>query len=361
MKSFGKLLLADLRQFYRDRTALFFTFLFPLLFMLIFGAAFGGSQNVSYDIGLVDNDNSPVSGQIDNILNQVPILKITQSGNLDQELADLKNGKLGAVISIPAGTGAAVAAKQTSKVTVYYDPSQTTSSSVILSSLNQIIDGINQQLTGQPAFLQLTQESVATHNLRYIDYLVPGILAMSILFLGLFGSLALVERREKKILKRFGATPISRSRLLMSQVIYRLVLAVVQALIIIAIASLIFKVSVLGNWLELFGLVLLGTMAFISIGYFAVSRARTVEGAMPIIQLVQFPMLFLSGIFFPVELMPAFMRPIINAMPLTYLGDAFRQIMVDATPLHPLGLDVLVLVAWLVVCVGLAIRLFRWE
>ena len=108
-------------------------------------------------------------------------------------------------------------------------------------------------------------------------------------------------------------------------------------------------------------MILLGTLAFISIGYFAVARAKTVEGAMPIIQLVQFPMLFLSGIFFPVEIMPAFMRPIINAMPLTYLGDAFRQIMVQGVPLYPLWLDIVVLSAWLVICVSLAIRLFQWE
>lgn len=82
---------------------------------------------------------------------------------------------------------------------------------------------------------------------------------------------------------------------------------------------------------------------------------------MPIIQIVQFPMLFLSGIFFPIEIMPDFMRPIVEAIPLTYLGDAFRQIMVDATPLHSLATDVAVLAGWLVVCMLLAIRFFRWE
>ena len=109
------------------------------------------------------------------------------------------------------------------------------------------------------------------------------------------------------------------------------------------------------------GLVLLGALTFISIGYLAVSRARTTEGAMPIIQLIQFPMLFLSGIFFPIDFMPDFIRPVIQAMPLTYLGDAFRQVMVQATPLHPLWLDATVLAGWLVVSMALSIRFFRWE
>jgi len=361
MRSFVKLLLSDLKQFSRDRTALFFTFAFPLLFMLIFGLVFSGNNGVSYKIGLVDTDQSPVSTQISTVLKQVSIFNVDQSSNFEQELEKLKKGDIRAIVVIPAGTQTAIANGQASTVTVYFDPSQSTSSSIILSTLQQITGQINQQLTKQPTLIQIKEQSVQTHELRNIDYLIPGILAMSILFLGLFGSLTMVERREKKVLKRFGATPVSRSKLLASQVVYRLILAVIQAIIIIAVASFVFKVKVIGNWFELFGILLLGTLAFISIGYFAVSRAKTVEGAMPIIQLVQFPMLFLSGIFFPVEIMPTFMRPIVNAMPLTYLGDAFRQIMVQGTPLYPMWLDVAVLGAWMVICVVLAIRLFQWE
>ncbi len=98
----------------------------------------------------------------------------------------------------------------------------------------------------------------------------------------------------------------------------------VEVLIIIVIAHFVFSVSIVGNWFLLLGFLLLGILAFISIGYLALSRAGSLEGAQPIIQLIQFPMLFLSGIFFPVEIMPDFMRPVVNAMPLTYLGDALR-------------------------------------
>jgi len=361
MKSFLKLLQSDLRQFTRDRTALFFTFAFPMLFMIVFGLVYSGNTGLSYDVGLVDADNSTVSAQITGVLGQVSIFKLNQVDNLDQQLAKLKKGDIRAVIVIPAGTKTDVTASKTTNITVYYDPSQSTSASIILTALRQVTNVINQQMTNQPTLIQVNQQSVQTHNLRDIDYLIPGILAMSILFLGLFGSLTMVERREKKVLKRFGATPVSRTTVVASQVVYRLILAVVQAVIILIVATAVFKVQITGNLFALFGMVLLGAMAFISIGYFAVARAKTVESAMPIIQLVQFPMLFLSGIFFPVDIMPSFMRPIINALPLTYLGDAFRQIMVSGTPLYPMWLDVTVLGIWLVVCVGLAVRLFRWE
>ena len=111
----------------------------------------------------------------------------------------------------------------------------------------------------------------------------------------------------------------------------------------------------------MFGLVILGILTFVAIGYLTVARPRTTEGAIPIIQLVQFPMLFLSGIFFPIDTMPAFMKPIVAIMPLTYLGDALRQVMTGTSPDHPLIINTVVLFGWFVVASILTIRFFRWE
>jgi ABC-2 type transport system permease protein len=360
MKPFYKLTLASFKQFTRDKTALFFTFAFPLLFMLIFGLVFSNEGDVNYDIGLVKGDNSPTAAGISQALGQIPIFSISE-GNLDDKLRELKDGDLRAVVVIPVAIEASIGTGQTANITVYYDPAQSSSVQIILPVLREAINRINRQLTNQPVLLQLAEESIQAKNLRAIDYLVPGILAMSILFLALFGGLPLVQWREKQVLKRFGATPLRRSTLISSQVVYRLILALLQTVIIVAIARLVFKVLMVGDWLVLFGVVLIGTLTFVSLGYLAVSRARTTEGAMPIIQLIQFPMLFLSGIFFPIEMLPDFMRPILAAMPLTYLGDALRQIMVGATPLYPMSTDLAVLAAWLVVCLVLSIRLFRWE
>jgi len=360
MKAFRRLLVASFKQFLRDRTALFFTFAFPVLFMVIFGFVFGNAEDVSYDIGLVNNDDSALGVQVSQAIQEVSIFKVTE-GQIDEMLAELKDGDLRAVIEIPADLGSSVSSGVPADLKLYYDPSETSSTQIILSVVSQLVGQINQQVTNQPPLLALSVQSVASHNLRTIDYLVPGILAMSIMILGLFGSLTLVEWREKKVLKRFAATPLRRSTIVSSQVAYRLVLALVQTAIIIAIASLAFDVQMVGSWLLLIGLVLLGTLAFVTLGYLAVSRARTVEGAMPIVQILQFPMLFLSGIFFPVEFMPDFMRPIVTAIPVTYLGDALRQVMVDATPLHSMTTDLAVLAAWFVGCLLLATRLFRWE
>jgi len=359
MKAFLKLLASDIKQFTRDRVALFFAFAFPILFMLLFGFIFNNAKT-SFTIGLSDEDNTPVSQSISDALKGVAIFKVN-TGSYDAEMADLKSGKIKVLVDVPSGVSSVITARQPAAIKVYYDPADTTDTPIILSVLQQAVNSINQQVTQEPVLLTLSQESISTHQLNYIDFLVPGILAMSIMFLALFGALTMVARREKMVLKRFGATPISSSLVVISQVIYRLLVALAQTSIIILIARFVFNVHVVGNWLLLAGFVLLGTFSLISIGYFIVARARTVEAAQPIIQLVQFPMMFLSGIFFPIEILPAAMKPVINAMPLTYLGDALRQIMVDATPIHPLWLDAAVLGAWLVVCMILAVRLFKWE
>ena len=360
MKPFNKMVIASFKQFFRDRTALFFTFAFPLLFMIIFGLVFSGDNDVSYNIGLVNQDDSIIGTTFSESLQMVPIFEVSE-GMLDDKLVELRKGDLRAVIQIPADVQADINSGNVAEIVIYYDPAQTTSSQVILSVLGQIVNETNYIITQQPVVIKLSEQSIQVHNLRTIDYMVPGILAMSILFLGLFGALPMVQWREKQVLKRFGATPLRRSTIVFSQVAYRLILAVIQALIIISVAYFAFNVEVVGNWAVLFGLVILGTLTFISLGYLAVSRARTIEGAMPIIQLIQFPMLFLSGVFFPVDFMPGFMRPIVNALPLTYLGDTFRQVMVEATPLHSMVVNLAVLTGWLVVSMGLAIRFFRWE
>ncbi|MBN2098718.1 MAG: ABC transporter permease [Dehalococcoidia bacterium] len=137
--------------------------------------------------------------------------------------------------------------------------------------------------------------------------------------------------------------------MVVSTVIFRLMVAVCQAALIIAIASVVFHVP------------MLGTLTFLSLGFLMSAFAKTEETIMPMLMVVNFPMMFLSGIFFPVDMMPEFMRPVLNAMPLTYLGDSLRQIMVGATPLHPHYLNLAELGGWFLACLIGAVRFFRWE
>ena len=360
MKGMGKLLVANFKQFFRDKTAVFFTFAFPLIFIFLFGMVFGGDNSVNYNVGLVQQGDSPTGTHIAEALDSISIFTITEN-NLDASLDALKKGELAAVIVIPAGIDDTISAGGAAALTIYHDPSQTTTGQIILPVLRQMVDEFNRQITLTPVVLTLSEESILSANLRFIDFFVPGILAMSIMQSGLFGVLPLVEWREKKVLKRLGVTPLTRGTVVVSQLIFRLALAVVQAAILLAVANAVFDVPVLGNWLLLVGLIMLGTLVFIALGYVVAARVKTVEGATPIVNLISFPMMFLSGVFWPVEMMPDFIRPVITAMPLTYLADGFRQVMVEAPPLYSMNVDILVMLGWLAVCMFLTVRFFKWE
>ncbi len=179
--------------------------------------------------------------------------------------------------------------------------------------------------------------------------------------LGLFSAVGLVSQREKLILKRLGATPLPRWTLVGSNVVLRLLIGIGQAVLIMGIGVAVFGVTVLGSFWLMAGIVVLGALAFIAIGYVIASFARTEEAADGIVQVIQFPMMFLSGVFFPLEIMPSVLRPVAAVLPLTYLGDALRQVMVGGSAYAPLPLDLGILAVWFVVCLGVSARFFRWE
>ena len=359
MKTVIQLIKSSFRQLLRDKTALFFTFAFPVVFMVIFGLIFSGSENYKANIGFAGDENSPAVKAIEQGFKAVPNFVIKE-GTVDDLTAQLKKGELSAVISVPDVADISAAAGPMI-IKVYCDPSDTNTMQVVLPIAQQVIGQIDQKISNHPAIIQMETQSIQAHQLRAIDYLVPGIIAMSLLSTGLFCAMPIIQQRAKKILKRWSVTPIQRSSIIYSQVIFRVVLALLQTAILIGLASAVFGVHMLGNWLELAGIIVLGTLMLISLGYVIASFVRTEEGAMPVIQLVQFPMMFLSGIFFPVSTMPAFMKPVLQAMPLSYLGDALRQVMVQGTPMHAIALDVAVIGGVLVVCMAVSIRFFRWE
>jgi ABC-2 type transport system permease protein len=357
------LTVANVKSFYRDRAALFWTFAFPILFVVLFGYLFSGGPS-TFDVGWADEDQSQASAGLRQGFAAVPLLVLHDVEDADA-LQQMRDGKLDAVIVVPAGLGAALqpGAPQASPfdLTVYTDPSQQTASSTVAQVVAQVVGGINQALSGRPPTLAVDTRPLQTQGLTNAAYFVPSILAMALMQLGVFAAIPLTAQREKLILKRLNATPLSRGTLVASNVLTRLIIAVVQTLIIVGLGMVLFGVSVVGSPLVAAALVVLGAMTFLSIGYLIASYARTEDTANSLASVVQFPLMFLSGIFFPIDFMPEWLRPVAAVMPLTYLGDALRQVMVGGAAYAPLGVDVLVLGGWLVVSFLLSARFFRWQ
>lgn len=356
------LYVASVKEFIRDRAAMFWTLAFPILFIVLFGIIFSGNGSANYTVGLVNEDSGPVGQQLAHAFGQVKPFTIKAGSNGD-EMKALRQGQRDMVIVIPAGLSQQVQAGQNASVQMYYDPSTNpTDAQIKLGIAQQVLAEFNQQMKPYTPPLSLQPTTITTHQLTTVDFLMPGILAMALMQLGLFATATpLVSLRQEQVLRRLGATPLPRWQLLASQVMLRLTIGLAQAAIIIGVSVEFFKVQIQGNYAALAGLVVLGALMFVALGYLIASIAKTVESASGISSAINFPMMFLSGIFFPLAALPAFLTPIVRALPLTYLADAFRQVSIGSVPEFPITVDVAVLGAWIVVCGLLSARLFKWE
>ncbi len=361
MRMFWQLYMANAKDMMRDRMSMFWFLAFPVIFILLFGAIFSGGEGApSYSVGLAAEDESPLGQGVKRAFESAPAFDL-HLGSRQDELDALKKGKRVLVVVVPRRDQAAARSGKPAEIPVYYDPGKAATAQVLISSVRDILSEVERRATGAPGLFAVKPIKKEVKELKNIDYLLPGILAMALMQLGLFGSLEFVSLRERKIIKRLNATPVPRSLLLWSEILVRVVMALIQASLIILIGHLVYGVTIVGNWLAVLGLVLLGALAFISLGYFLIAFARTAESAQGLIQLVQFPMMFLAGIFFPIEIMPSFLKPVVQAIPLSYLGDALRHVMVGLPTTYGLGTDVAVLGGWLAASSILAVRLFRWE
>ena len=375
MRAFVSVFVAHYKQFIRDRAALFFTFIFPIMFILIFGWVFSDPGVQHFDVVVVTAQDSPqTTAAIAQGLSMVEAddeyvfkdededtIPVVEEGELDAQLQSLRDGDLDAVVAVPEGSDESLSAGQPVGLEVHYDPSQTSNQQILIPILQQVVDEIDRTMQGSISLIGLEEHSTQSHRLRYIDYLVPGILGMALMFTGIYGAMPIIQQRQAHLMKRLGCTPLRRSTLVFGELAFRMVLVLVTAVLIVAVGRLVFDVQMVGNWGSLCGIVILGTLVFVCIGYTIAAFVRTVEGAEPIINIITFPMMFLSGTFFEVQNMPSFIEPVVKIMPLTYLGDALRQIMVDGSPLYPMMTDMAVMAGWAVVCLVITIRFFRWD
>ena len=248
------------------------------------------------------------------------------------------------------------------KLVLTIDPSRQTLLPILQGILNHVLDGIDADITEMPPLLELKTEATTAREVRTIDYLLPGILAMSIMQLGLFATAQpLVALRVQGVLKRLSATPLPRLTLLAAYISFRLTIALFQTALCVLIGRYAFAVAMVGNWWVFAGWIFLGTLVFLSIGFFMAAISRNEESCIAIGNIVNLPMILLSGTFFPVNHLSRVFDYILPLVPLNYLSDALRVTMVDAIPLHSPATDALVLIAWVVAMTALAVRFFSWD
>ncbi|WP_108670964.1 ABC transporter permease [Peribacillus acanthi] len=364
MKAYWQLTLTQLRIFSRNRQVLFWTLAFPIFLMVMLGSFLGSGNGISLSIGVVDEDHSEQSKQFITSLKKNEAIDVEKEGNEKDALNKLKKGDSQLIVVIPKGYEESLKATNQEPVSipVYYNETNFAVSQVGLQLVNNVVDGISKEKVDYQPVVVTEAKGIETLNLKYIDFLVPGIVAMMIMSNNMNGVAGQIAAwRERGILRRMQGTTLKASTFIAAQITARLILNGLQALIVLLVAQLIFGVEVRGSWLTLITFVILGTLAFMAIGFIIAGIAKTPESAAPIAGFLSFPMLFLGGVFFPIKNMPEFLQPIVHVLPIAHLSHALRETMNVGASFMSLGTEALILGCWLVGAFFIASYTFKWE
>lgn len=343
MKPFLSITLTTLKMLFRNKQSLFFTWFLPLCLMLIIGYV-TRSNDVSIRLGVVyDHTNAGTQAIVD-AMSAVDALEVT-TDTKELETAALQDNKRDVVIEIPNATP--------NEIKVYENPSN--------PSQSAIGKMIVQQFFQPPSAVIFTTETISGKPARYIDFLVPGIISMTIMQLGIFGTaFAIVDAKQKGVLKRIIATPIRPWQYVLGNMLARLILSMTQAGILITVAWLVFDVH-FNHWGWLLSLIVLGNIVFLSLGLFVSGLAKTVESVPVLANLIAFPMLLLGGIFFPTDNLPDWLRLMVEKLPIAVLADLMRSTVTLDKGLSEVYVQLLILISWAIVTLVLANHFFRLQ
>ncbi|QDT39013.1 ABC transporter permease [Stratiformator vulcanicus] len=336
--SLGQLTLCRIREFYREPEIIFWMVIFPILMAGGLGLAFRSQPQDAVQVATTD---------------EAIARKLSDQASVDVELLDsdaanraLATGKVLVVVS-PDNDG----------VSYRFDD---TNPEARVARL--ILDNALQQASGRSDVLATSEDFVREPGSRYIDFLIPGLLGLNIMGGSIWGiGFTIVDTRRRKLLKRLVASPMPRWQYLLSFLISRLVLLVIEVGVVIAFATLVFGVPMRGPIWEFVLLCVLGSFSFSALGILIAARPRTIEAVSGVMNFVMLPMWICSGVFFSPERFPEVVLPLIRLLPLTAVIDALRANMLRGESLLGMEWQLAVMVGWLVLCFPLALWLFRWK
>lgn len=338
----AQLTLARVREFLREPDAVFWTFAFPLLLAAGLGIAFRNRPpEVPHVAVAAQYDAEAIAERLQAAGLHVRVLSDSAATHA------LNTGRVALVVR-PLADGS---------VEYRYDEARTEA-----RSARFLADDAVQRGAGRADPVPIAERLVSEPGSRYIDFLVPGLLGMTIMGSGVWGvGFVIVESRRRKFLKRLAVTPMSRSEYLASFLLMRLVLLTLEVVVLIGFGAWIFGVPLRGSFAQLGIITLLAAFSFSALGLLVASRVRTTEGVQGLMNLVMLPMWVFSGVFFSAANFPDVMQPFIQALPLTALNDALRANMLEGAGWSVVTPELLVLAAWMGISFLAALKLFRWR
>jgi ABC-2 type transport system permease protein len=347
---------ASFRSIMRSPSAVVFTLAFPLIFILVFGFLGGGGVKVDVAIAPGSDIQNPVIQSLEHI----SVIRLIKDKEAAEIRTALEKGNYDAVINVQrnaAGTPAYLA-------NVQYTSASIDKGNILKSVLNNLLYTLNAKDI-RPTIAQLNESTVQGRIYRTIDFILPGQLGFSLLSTGVFGTaFVFFSLRQNLVIKRFFATPVSRSSIVFGEGIARIGFALMGAVFIILIGHFCFHFTLIHGLVTVLNMLLLalmGLIVFMGFGFVVSGIAKSESTIPPISNIITLPQFLLSGTFFSIDAFPAWLQPISRALPLTYLNDAMRKVAFEGAGLWDVKHQILILVIWGIGIYAVAVKVFKWE
>jgi ABC-2 type transport system permease protein len=395
MKMRGKALMSnslriawkDLMELFRNRLGLIMLVLMPIFMMGMVGFIFPSNNSLDHvPVGLANQDasfgGSTVGSQVfltafNQINDQTGMLDISNASDLDALKESVQTGVIQGGIVIPSNFTQSIVTGQQGTLIIVTDNSNPQMSATMQSALTAVFQQMGTMLAQQNVIAlnpvinattalaivepyEIKVEGVVSGHSSYFDFIAPGIMAMTVMMSVMTGlPAAISQEKEVGTLDGMMVAPINRLSIIVGKTLAQTARGLLQGVLILILASVLFGVSIQGNILLVFGLLLLGVFSFVGLGVVLTSFAKDQETAMMVMMTLMFPMMFLSGVFFPVQQMPWFMQSISKVLPLTYAADALRKVMVLGAGIPQIASELAVLIAFGVVMIAIAVPVFK--
>ncbi|HEX8182850.1 MAG TPA: ABC transporter permease [Candidatus Saccharimonadales bacterium] len=364
------------RRFFRDRLAIFFGILFPLIFLFVFGGISGGNSSPNFQVAVINQSQSEFSKQFVKDLAKSQVIKIDEAVTSQVEATDrMGKGQLDATITLPkdfgqttlcgASAGAAEGRRSecpTGKAVVSYTQNNAQAGQGLSTALQGQFAKLNQQFTGVNPPLSVETKQTNQKSLTPFDYTFAGLLGFAIVGMGIFGPINVFpELKKQGILRRLHTTPLKVWQYFLSTMIAQAIIGLVSLAVMFVVAVLIFDLNVIGNYLEIVLFLVFSIITILGIGLAIGGWAKNERQAAPLSNIVVFPMLFLSGTFFPRFAMPEWLQNVSTFLPLTPVIDGIRLLTTQGAHLTDIGAQLGLMALWTIVIYAVAFRVFRWE
>ncbi len=350
-----------MKMYYRNKGAIIFSLLIPIALLSIFGFLSKG-RGFSIQIGLTNHATGVVSKQFLEKLKSVRVFNIREITE-EEAATELGKGNLDLQIIIPENFGLTENDKPLgSSIQTRFNNAKPQNGQIANLAIVEIVSNLDRQLTKSPSVLNVQSEGVTTNNLGYFDFILPGILSMTIMQLGIFGvAFSFVAMKASGALRRIQATPVQPFYFVLAQATVRLLVTLATATLLVGFGTYFFGFHMIGNYFYFAVVCIVGILIFLGIGFAIAGWAKDETQVAPVANLIQLPMLLLSGIFFPRDGFPSWLKLVTDYFPLTYVSHSLRKIANEGVSLIQLPADLIGMGVWLLVVYIFAVRVFKWE